>query len=295
VAPNAAKVLSPEMAASSYQWPNGKRSAFLFSVDIDAESPLTWRARSQPIIGVGELEQRRFGIRRGLGRILELLERQDIKSSFFVPGSVAAAYPQLLPSLVERGHEVGLHGYFHEHVTALGRAENAEVLDRAREVFIRQIGEQPVGYRSPAWDLTRDLPELLREREILYDSSLMGYDHPYTVQGVTEVPVHWLTDDALFFRFRGGGLDNWPPVGPEEVLAAWLEEWKGIHEFGGLFTLTVHPWLSGRAGRMRLLARLLEHVCGHSDVWFATAAEIAHHHLNAGELYETSLEPVSSE
>jgi peptidoglycan/xylan/chitin deacetylase (PgdA/CDA1 family) len=278
--------------SAPYSWPNGKRSAFLFSVDVDVESPLAWRARSQPVVGVGELEQRRFGIRIGAPRILQLLELHGVPASFFVPGAVAVTYPRLLPSLIERGHEAGLHGYIHEHVTALSKQENAEVLDRSIEVFSRQLQRQPVGYRSPAWELTRDMPALLEERGILYDSSLMGYDHPYMVAGVTEVPVHWLTDDALYFRFRGGGLDSWPPAGPDEVLGAWLEEWEGIHQFGGLFTLTVHPWLSGRAGRIRLINRLLEHVRAHSDVWFATAADIANHHVASGQTYETLLEPV---
>ena len=46
-------------------------------------------------------------------------------------------------------------------------------------------------------------------RHGFYDSSLMGYDHPYTIDGVTELPVQWTTDDAIYFKFYGGGLDGW--------------------------------------------------------------------------------------
>ena len=280
-----------------YQWPAGKRSAFLFSVDVDVESPLAWRLRGQPALGLGELEQRRFGARQGLGRLLELLEEFGLKGSFFVPGRDAANYPQLLPAIAERGHELGLHGYHHERVDALSEKENTAALDKALEVFDRQVGVVPLGYRSPSWELTPTLHALLQKYDLAYDSSLMGYDHPYTLEGLTEVPVEWLLDDAVYFRFRGGGLESWPPADPGAVLGSWLEEWEGIHASGGLFTLTVHPWISGRVQRIRLLCKLLEHVATRSDVWVTTALELARHHeksTNAGHYRET-LSPLDTD
>lgn len=263
---------------ATYAWPQKKRSAFLFSVDVDVESPLAWRLRGKTTPAIGELEQRRFGARQGLGRLLSLLDTHELRGSFYVPGRDAVAFPDLLPAIVEAGHEVGLHGYHHERVDVLSAEENAEVIDRSLEIFEHQVGLIPRGYRSPSWELTSDLHALLKRRGITYDSSLMGYDHPYTLDGLTEVPVEWLTDDAVYFRFRGSSLENWPPSDPAAVLSSWLEEWEGIHELGGLFTLTVHPWISGRAQRIRLLRKLLKHVRAHDDVWFATALEIAEYH-----------------
>lgn len=282
---------------AAYRWPDGKRSAFLFSVDVDVESPLAWRLRGRPAPGLGELEQRRFGARQGLQRLLDLLDDHDAKGSFFVPGRDAAAYPHLLPAIAERGHELGLHGYHHERVDALSRAENAAAIDRSLEVFDAQVGLAPRGYRSPAWELTAELHDLLKERGVAYDSSLMGYDHPYTLGGLTEVPVEWITDDAVYFRFRGSHLERWHPADPAAVLASWLEEWKGVHEFGGLFTLTVHPWISGRAQRVRLLRDLLAHVRARDDVWIATALDIAEHHRTSAnaERFEAALAPLDTD
>lgn len=284
------------MTTAEYRWPKGKRSAFLFSVDVDVESPLAWRLRGLPALALGELEQRRFGARQGLQRLLELLSDHQIKGSFFVPGRDAAANPHMLPAIAEREHEVGLHGYHHERVDELSRVENEAALDMAAQVFKAQGGIEPRGYRSPAWELTPELHALLKQRGIVYDSSLMGYDHPYTLGGLAEVPVEWLTDDAVYFRFRGSGLESWHPADPAAVLASWLEEWEGVHEFGGLFTLTVHPWISGRGQRIRLLRKLLEHVLSHDDVWVATAYEIAEHHLNSdnSSRYRHELDPLDT-
>ena len=156
--------------------------------------------------------------------------------------------------------------------------ENADILDKSIEVLKGQLGFAPKGYRSPAWELTAELPAELMSQGITYDSSLMGFDHPYEVIGLTELPVQWLLDDAIFFKFSGGGLDRWPPVPPQLVLESWIEEFEAIYEFGGLFMLTVHPWISGKGQRIRLLRKLMEHVREKGDVWVVGGLELANYH-----------------
>ncbi len=279
-----------------YPWPQGVTSAFLFSCDVDVESPLVWRRGGAPSVGLGELEQRRFGVRQGLARLLKLLASYEIPGSFFVPSADAQRHPEVLPNLVDAGHEVGVHGHEHERSDALDRAQNAEILARSLEVFERQVGLRPRGYRSPAWEMTADLHALLRSEGFAYDSSLMGYDHPYSLDGLPEIPVEWLTDDAIYFRFRGGGLEHWPPVAPGVVLTSWLEEWRGVHAHGGLFTLTVHPWISGRAQRIRLLEAFLDEVVATPGVWITTAGALAAHHTSsaAARQFDMPLGPLSA-
>ena len=280
----------------TYQWPKGKRCAFVFSVDVDIEGPMLWRMRGKEVKGFGELEQRRYGERVGLKRLLDLQDEFAIKASYYIPGYEAEIYPWILPTLGEKGHEVGLHGYHHELVNQLSDEENARVVDKAIHVFQRQLGFAPIGYRSPAWELTSALPAQLQERGIFYDSSLMGFDHPYSVNGLTELPVNWLTDDAVYFKFSGGGLDNWHPAPPQLVLSSWLEEWEAIYEFGGLFMLTVHPWISGKGQRIRMLRQLLQHVSKKSNVWITTAQEVAQYHQSSSnkDNYKIKLEPLNT-
>lgn len=264
-----------------YVWPDGKRCAAVFSVDVDAESPLLWRLRGQPVTDLTELEQRRFALRAGLGRLVELLGEHGLRGSFYVPGWTAAAYPDVLPALAGAGHEVGLHGYHHEPVHELDGPTNAAILDRSVGVFREQLGRVPPGYRSPAWALTPELHGLLRAAGVAYDSSLMGLDLPYTLEGLVEVPVQWVMDDAVYFRYVGGGRDAWPPQNPVQVAESWREEFEGQREVGGLFMITVHPWLAGRAQRLRLLRGLIRHILAYSDVWWATAGEVAEYHARS--------------
>lgn len=134
----------------------------------------------------------------------------------------------------------------------------------------------------------------VKARGLAYGGSLMGHDHPSAIDGLTEVPAHWSIDDAIFFRFFGGGADNWPPIPVQAVREAWLQEWRGGRRFGSLFTITVHPWISGRAARIALLEQVPGTICAEGDVWWATAAEIAAWHAaspNAAGFAFASTEP----
>lgn len=265
----------------AYEWPAGRHSAFCFTVDVDAHSPLLWGLREQPPSRLlGHFEQRLFGPRVGIWRLLDLLERHGIRASFFVPGIVAETFPELLPAFVQRGHEVGLHGYFHELVAQASDAEFSAALDASLALFQRQVGLLPRGFRSPAWEMTAHMLSEVRARG-MYDSSLSGFDNPYTVGGVVEVPVQWAIDDAVYFKFLGGGVDHWPPSATRPVLETWLDEWDMLQAEGGLFMLTVHDWIAGRAHRIRLLDHLLERVKATPGAWIATVGEVAAHHADS--------------
>ena len=55
-----------------------------------------------------------FGPKRGVWRILDLLDEHQIPASFFVPGYIAERNEDTVREIVRRGHEVGHHGYMHE-------------------------------------------------------------------------------------------------------------------------------------------------------------------------------------
>jgi hypothetical protein len=110
----------------------------------------------------------------------------------------------------------------------------------------------------------------------LYDSSLAGLDHPYTLDGVLELPVSWNREDTA--RFKMTGLDaRWPPTSPVVVLQEWLFDWEACAAAGGLFTLTLHDWVSGRPGPARVLDQLLARIRQDETAWLTTGVALAAH------------------
>ncbi len=266
----------PDGAPPAYEWPAGKSAAAVVSVDFDGPTPYLWASRNSPKQLMGELEQRRFGPRQGVWRILALLERLQIPATFYVPGAIAEAHPAAMRTIVAGGHEIAMHGYLHERLDDLTPDEVGDILDRSMQALAAAGAAPPFGYRSPSWEMTPGAWEKLRTAGVRYDSSLMGHDHPYWLDGLVEVPVQWQLDDAIFYRYVHGSTRA--PVPASVVMDDWVREVDAIGRFGGLAMLTVHPWLSGRAGRLVAFEEMLRRAGDHDGMWWATAAEVADHH-----------------
>jgi peptidoglycan/xylan/chitin deacetylase (PgdA/CDA1 family) len=264
---------------SIYTWPNQKKCAVAISFDFDGETPFMWRNRKKDCSGIGEFEQRLFGPRQAIYRILELLNKWDIQATFFIPGYIAEQYPKAIEEIHRNNHEIGLHGYVHERVDELNPDEIEETVTKSMEIFHKLTGITKMGYRSPSWEMTQETFDVLKKHKITYDSSLMGYEHPYWMDGLPEIPVQWILDDAIFYRYTGsGGVSTNPPSNPKQVIDIWKQEFEGIKHYGGLFLLTMHPWISGRGSRLLALEHLFKFLKNDSDIWWATCQDIADHH-----------------
>src|SRR5260370_14156730 len=134
-------------------WANGGRVAVALSFDIDnATVPLS---RGQ--LGSEGLSRGMYGAIDGLPRILRVLDRQNVPASFFIPAVSLALNPEMAPSITSRKrHEIGVHGWIHEHLGALNDAtEEQKLLNQSIEALTKAIGKRPVGYRAPSWAMSR--------------------------------------------------------------------------------------------------------------------------------------------
>src|SRR5215204_4998890 len=230
-------------AGEAPRWPGGARCAVTLTFDFDAES--AWLSRDPNVKDrPGVLSQGRYGARVGVPRILALLRQYEIRATFFIPGWVAEQYPEQAMSIRDAGHEIGHHGYLHERATVDDPDAERRAFERGLEALATVLGVRPVGYRSPAWDLTPLTLDLVREAGMLYSSNLMDDEWPYLHRhprgDVVELPVQWSRDDAPYFMFNPHYV-NRRIASPTLVLSEWQEELLGVVEWGGLFNLTLHP------------------------------------------------------
>jgi peptidoglycan/xylan/chitin deacetylase (PgdA/CDA1 family) len=259
------------------------------SFDFDAMSSWIFRGQTSPT----PLSRGEYGARVGLGRVLELLERFDVRATFFVPGHTADTWPHLVKEIAARGHELGNHGYLHEVPNTLDAATEREVIRRGNEAIERAAGVRPQGFRSPSWDLSPNTLDILRELGFRYDSSLMGDDfrlywcrsgdvvHPDRgfefgrETDLVEMPIHWILDDAPYFNFSYQTRTGLTPA--SQVLEIWQDEFDFMYDRvpGGVYTLTMHPQIIGRGHRIMMLERLIRHMRARSGVRFVTQIDVA--------------------
>jgi peptidoglycan-N-acetylglucosamine deacetylase len=269
------------VAAEPIPWPNGARCAASFSFDVDAESAMLGVSTAHAD-RMSAISHQAYGPLTGVPRLLKILARQGITSTFFVPGYTAVRYPDVISSIVEHGHEIAHHGYLHEAMRGKTEQQEADILDRGLDVLESVTGSRPVGYRAPMWELNWHSPKLLRDRGFLYDSSLMDTDHPYELAvanggPLVEIPIQWALDDWEQYcyvpDFSGSGLIE----SPLKAIEMWRLEFDAMRAEGAAYVLTNHPFLSGRPSRAQALDSLIEYVRSYDDVWVTSLANIAKH------------------
>ncbi|WP_029110652.1 polysaccharide deacetylase [Mycobacterium sp. URHD0025] len=270
---------------TEFSWPEGKTAAAAFTFDVDAESAVLW-GNQGAAARMSVMSHQAYGPLVGIPRILELLERHQIPSTFFVPGHTAHRYPEAVRAIVSAGHEIAHHGYLHEQPTALTLDEEVEALDRGLAALAEVAGVRPAGYRAPMWDLSWHTPSLLAERGFLYDSSLMDADCPYELAvggtSLVEIPIQWALDDWEQYCYlpdiAGSGLIE----SPRKARELWQLEFDALRRAGACWVLTNHPFLSGRASRAAELDHLMRYVSDHTDVWTTNLGAIAEHVRSLG-------------
>lgn len=267
-----------------------KQIDVFLTFDFDAFSVWigTFHARSLSALSRGE-----FG-NVGANRLLALLADWGVRSTWFIPGHTADAFPGTVQKIAQAGHEIAHHGYFHER--AKGAEDERRDFDRASAVLERITGRRPVGYRSPAAGLSANILNCLLERNFLYDSSLMGHDFsPYYCrvgdQAPSDGPFQWGRPTSLVELPFTWGLDDFPVfehvwtrngvnpglAAPSQVYEIWVGDFDYLYNrLGqGTFILTMHPQVIGRGHRLLMLERLVQHMREHEGVTFKTMAEVA--------------------
>ncbi|MEK6856933.1 MAG: polysaccharide deacetylase family protein [Nanoarchaeota archaeon] len=150
--------------------------------------------------------------KEGTERIIELLERNNVKATFFVSAKFAKHYPNLIKKISEK-HEIGLHCLEHnENYSKMNEEEVYERIKTAKNIIERIINKKIVGFRSPRFQQVSY--EKLNEIGIIYDSSLNPtyvpgrYNHffsprkifskknvkviPLSVSPILRLPLFWL-------------------------------------------------------------------------------------------------------
>jgi peptidoglycan-N-acetylglucosamine deacetylase len=268
-----------------FSWPAGYRAAACFTFDVDAESPILFD-HPEAAAWLDVMSHQAYGPRTAGPRLLRLLDAAGVRATFFIPGYTAERWPDTVRAIRDAGHEIAHHGYLHEGARSAPDAATEERrLLRGLEALDAVAGVRPIGYRGPNWELSYATPGLLVKHGFGYDTGMMDADHPYRLAvspepgaaSIVELPAHWSLDDWEPYNYLPGITGSGVIASPADVIARWTLELEALVEEGGLFMLTNHPFVSGRASRAAGLARLIGRAQEIDGLWIATAAEIAAH------------------
>lgn len=113
------------------------------------------------------------GMKIGLNRILNLLDKKDIKATFFFTAKIGEKYPELIKKIVNKGHELGCHGFDHERLDKISKSDAESAIINSLNI-LRKF-DDVVSFRAPNLQIPDYLFKVLRDNEIFVDSSKALY------------------------------------------------------------------------------------------------------------------------
>ena len=241
----------------------------------------------------------------GTPRLLDLFDKEGLTTSWFIPGHSVETFPKQMQMVADAGHEIGIHGYSHENPIAMTYEQEQAVLDKSFALISELSGKAPTGYVAPWWEFSPVTNELLLEKGIKYDHSLMHNDftpyyvrvgdswtkidysqHPDTwmkplVRGqetdLIEIPANWYLDDLPPMMFIKKSPNSHGFVNPRHLEQMWQDQFDWVYREMdyAVFPITIHPDVSGRPQVLLMLERLIKHFKAHEGVKFVTMNQIA--------------------
>ena len=283
------------------QWPDGARIALQFVLNYEEggeNSVLHGDPASETflseIIGASAFPMRHmsmeslyeYGSRAGLWRVLRLFEERGLPLTVFGVAMALRRNPEAVAAFRELGHEIACHGLrwisYQNVDEATERTHMREAVDIIREL----TGEPPLG-----WYTGRDSPNTRRlvveHGGFAYDADHYGDDLPFWTQVPCRdghvrpqlvVPYTLDTNDMRFAAMQGfnSGTQFFDYLKDAfDVLYAEGDP-KGLNR-PKMLSIGLHCRLVGRPARAAALARFLDYVQGHDDVWITRRIDIAEH------------------
>jgi putative urate catabolism protein len=219
-----------------------------------------------------------YGSRVGFWRIMRIFREREIPATIFGCALALERNPQAAEAIVRAGFDVCCHGWRWEEHFMLNEAQERERIARAVESIARTTGERPLGWycRFGPGENTRRL--LVEEGGFLYDSDSYNDELPYWVEvgGKSHLVVPYTMDanDGKFASAAGFGT----PFDFENYLTSAFDR---LYEEGadtpGLMSVGLHARITGRPARAQALARFLDHVRKHENVWICRRIDVARH------------------
>jgi peptidoglycan/xylan/chitin deacetylase (PgdA/CDA1 family) len=274
-----------------------------FGVDVDAVAG--WLGSYGGEDSPDDISRGMFAGEVGMPRLVNLFKRLGVKTTWFIPGHSIETFPEQTAMVVDAGHEIGIHGYSHENPISMTPEQEEAVLDKCIDLVAKVSGRRPTGYVAPWWEFSTVTNELLLKKGIKYDHSLMHKDfEPYYVRvgdrwtlidyakkpqewmiplqrgtetDLIEIPGSWYLDDLPPMMFIKKAPNSHGFVNPRHLEEMWRDQFDWVYREMdyAVFTMTIHPDVSGRPQVLLMLERLFNHIIRHQGVRFTTFDDIA--------------------
>jgi allantoinase len=263
------------------RWPKGARVAIWVIPNIehflfDRPSTSVTQVTTSLVPDVLNYSWRDYGVRVGVWRMMEIMERHGVRGTVALNSDVCGHYPRIL----EEGNRLGWEwmGHGTNNSTLINKQSEAD--ERALIAHVvgtieKATGARPRGWLSPALSESHRTLDILAENKIEYVANWVNDEQPYPMRVKTGTMLSMpysleINDIPVFLDHHQSG----------ETFARMIrDQFDVLYEDGAktgrVMAISLHPFLIGHPHRSKYFANALAHITSRQDVWLATGSEIA--------------------
>ena len=273
------------MKPVAWRWPNGKRTAVVFNVCLEAWSDdkapgISPMGNPLPagVLDTMAISWAAYGVNVGIYRLLDAFARHGAKCSAMVNAIIAERAPEAVKAIADGGHEVLSHSYTMDVVPGLLEEDEQKMLiAECTDLLEQAAGKRLAGWLSPRGTSGPAFASLLAEAGYRWYGDVFDDDLPYIQtfgdRRIVAIPLGTDVNDMQFMKF--GNV-------PHLMLDSFNENLEVARAQGdrpAQIDVTVHAHIFGRPRGAYYYEKIIERAASCDDVWIATRAEIAEHML----------------
>jgi putative urate catabolism protein len=275
------------------QWPGHARIAVQFVINYEegsennilhgdpaSEAFLSETIGAQPLPGVRNMNMEsvyEYGTRAGFWRLYRLFTERRLAVTVYAVAMALERHPDAASAMLEAGWEIASHGYRWIDYQYIGIETEREHMQRAIAIQTRITGSRPLG-----WYTGRNSPNTLRlvveEGGFVYCADSYADDLPYwhDQYGKPQLIVPYTLDanDMRFGTYQGFNAGDQFYTYLKDTFDMLYQEGASTPK---MMSIGLHCRLAGRPGRAAALARFLDYVSDHDQVWVTRRIDIARH------------------
>ena len=260
--------------------PGGARLAVWVIINVEEWNPretmprtvLTPPAGGSPMPDIPNWAWHEYGNRVGFWRMLEVLDRLQIRAVLAINGSAIEAYEPIARAALERGWEFVGHGFSQKNMQKVSD-ERADIA-KTRDVIREFTGRAPRGWLGPGLTETWETPDILSEEGYEYVCDWVLDDQPVVLKTrarpLVNVPYTQECNDVAMML-----IQHHPATEYRDRAIAQCEQLHAdAHESARIMALVAHPYIMGAPHRLRSFHDALEHIQSRPGVVFQTGEQI---------------------
>lgn len=271
-------------------WPDGNRIAVVVYVNVEHfryDAPSTVGLTPPQLNRVPDVINwtwREYGNRVGIWRLIDVFRRYGVKPTAAINSAVIEEYPPIAEALLADGWEFLDHGVTNStQMYGLSAEDQLRIVRESADVIKQFTGKAPKGWSGPGLAETFDTLDILADEGFEYVAEWgICDDYPFELHAgdrrLVGMPYPQETNDLPTYLWMHRTADEAHKQFVDQFDALYRES----EEVTKLFTVSLHPYLSGVPHRIWVIDELLKHITSREGVWLATADEVQQHFRNSG-------------